>query len=111
MYSPSSEDHSVEVLKSDLPLRQQANSQREAGSKPCALNNSTAAGDVSEVKRVRAASACLAVAPMLPVKTIARGGSVAIRSAEAEGNNKTITIEWLGSDLSACYKTGFRPSP
>jgi hypothetical protein len=35
---------------------QSANFHRDAGSKPCALNNSTAAGDVSAIKRLRAPS-------------------------------------------------------
>jgi|SRR5580700_5551939 hypothetical protein len=35
--------------------------QRDAGSKPCALNNSSTAADVSNVKRVRAVLACLIV--------------------------------------------------
>jgi hypothetical protein len=33
------------------------------------------------------------------------------RKALAEGSNKTIPTEWLGSDLSAYYQAGFRPSP
>jgi len=38
-------------------------------------------------------------------------GGILYRRAIAEGNNKTIPTEWLGSDLSAYYKAGFRPSP
>jgi alanine dehydrogenase len=41
----------------------------------------------------------------------AAAGSILYRKAIAEGNNKTIPTEWLGSDLSAYYKAGFRPSP
>lgn len=41
----------------------------------------------------------------------AAAGGILYRKAIAEGNNKTIPTEWLGSDLSAYYKAGFRPSP
>jgi ornithine cyclodeaminase/alanine dehydrogenase-like protein (mu-crystallin family) len=41
----------------------------------------------------------------------AAAGGILYRKATAEGNNKTIPTEWLGSDLSAYYKAGFRPSP
>jgi alanine dehydrogenase len=41
----------------------------------------------------------------------AAAGGILYRRAIAEGNNKTIPTEWLGSDLSAYYKAGFRPSP
>ncbi len=41
----------------------------------------------------------------------AAAGGVLFRKALAEGNNKVIPTEWLGSDLSAYYKAGFRPSP
>ena len=34
-----------------------------------------------------------------------------IARQSAEGSNKVIPTEWLGSDLSAYYKAGFRPSP
>jgi hypothetical protein len=32
------------------------------------------------------------------------------KKAAGEGSNKTIPTEWLGSDLSAYYQAGFRPS-
>jgi alanine dehydrogenase len=41
----------------------------------------------------------------------AAAGGVLYRKAIQEGNNKTIPTEWLGSDLSAYYQAGFRPSP
>jgi ornithine cyclodeaminase/alanine dehydrogenase-like protein (mu-crystallin family) len=41
----------------------------------------------------------------------AAAGGVLYRRAMAEGSNKTIPTEWLGSDLSSYYKAGFRPSP
>jgi ornithine cyclodeaminase/alanine dehydrogenase-like protein (mu-crystallin family) len=41
----------------------------------------------------------------------AAAGGILYGRAMAEGNNKTIPTEWLGSDLSAYYKAGFRPSP
>jgi alanine dehydrogenase len=41
----------------------------------------------------------------------AAAGGILYGKAIAEGNNKTIPTEWLGSDLSAYYKAGFRPSP
>ena len=41
----------------------------------------------------------------------AAAGGVLYRKALAEGSNKVIPTEWLGSDLSAYYKLGFRPSP
>jgi alanine dehydrogenase len=41
----------------------------------------------------------------------AAAGGILYRKALAEGSNKTIPTEWLGSDLSAYYKAGFRPSP
>ncbi len=41
----------------------------------------------------------------------AAAGGVLCRKAMAEGSNKVIPTEWLGSDLSAYYKAGFRPSP
>lgn len=41
----------------------------------------------------------------------AAAGGVLYRKAMAEGSNKVIPTEWLGSDLSAYYKAGFRPSP
>jgi len=41
----------------------------------------------------------------------AAAGGILYRRAIVEGNNKTIPTEWLGSDLSAYYKAGFRPSP
>jgi alanine dehydrogenase len=41
----------------------------------------------------------------------AAAGGLVYRRAIAEGNNKTIPSEWLGTDLSAFYKAGFRPSP
>jgi alanine dehydrogenase len=41
----------------------------------------------------------------------AAAGGILYRKAMAEGSNKVIPTEWLGSDLSAYYKSGFRPSP
>jgi len=41
----------------------------------------------------------------------AAAGGVVYRKALAEGSNKVIPTEWLGSDLSAYYEAGFRPSP
>jgi alanine dehydrogenase len=41
----------------------------------------------------------------------AAAGGILYRRAMAEGSNKVIPTEWLGSDLSAYYKAGFRPSP
>jgi ornithine cyclodeaminase/alanine dehydrogenase-like protein (mu-crystallin family) len=41
----------------------------------------------------------------------AAAGAILHRKAMAEGSNKVIPTEWLGSDLSAYYKAGFRPSP
>src|SRR5262249_11791941 len=41
----------------------------------------------------------------------AAAGGIIYRKALAEGSNKTIPTEWLGSDLSAYYQAGFRPSP
>jgi len=41
----------------------------------------------------------------------AAAGGILYRKAMAEGSNKVIPTEWLGSDLSAYYKAGFRPSP
>ena len=41
----------------------------------------------------------------------AAAGGILYRKAVAEGGNKVIPSEWLGSDLSAYYGAGFRPSP
>ena len=41
----------------------------------------------------------------------AAAGSIIYRKALAEGSNKTIPTEWLGSNLSSYYQAGFRPSP
>ena len=41
----------------------------------------------------------------------AAAGGIMYRKAIAEGSNKNIPTEWLGSDLSAYYQAGFRPSP
>lgn len=41
----------------------------------------------------------------------AAAGGILYRKAMAEGSNKTIPTEWLGSDLAAYYQAGFRPSP
>jgi ornithine cyclodeaminase/alanine dehydrogenase-like protein (mu-crystallin family) len=41
----------------------------------------------------------------------AAAGGLTYRRAIAEGNNKVIPSDWLGTDLSAFYKAGFRPSP
>ncbi|MFN3891171.1 MAG: ornithine cyclodeaminase family protein [Beijerinckiaceae bacterium] len=41
----------------------------------------------------------------------AAAGGILYRKAIAEGHNKVIPTEWLGSDLSSYYAAGFRPSP
>jgi hypothetical protein len=41
----------------------------------------------------------------------AAAGGILYRKCMAEGSNKVIPTEWLGSDLSAYYRAGFRPSP
>jgi alanine dehydrogenase len=41
----------------------------------------------------------------------AAAGGVVYKKAMAQGSNKLIPTEWLGSDLSAYYQAGFRPSP
>jgi alanine dehydrogenase len=41
----------------------------------------------------------------------AAAGGLVYRKAIQEGSNKTIPTEWLGTDVSAFYKAGFRPSP
>jgi ornithine cyclodeaminase/alanine dehydrogenase-like protein (mu-crystallin family) len=41
----------------------------------------------------------------------AAAGGIIYKKALAEGHNKTIPTEWLGSDLSDYYKAGLRPSP
>jgi hypothetical protein len=41
----------------------------------------------------------------------AAAGGILYRKAMQQANNKTIPSEWLGSDLSAYYDAGFRPSP
>jgi alanine dehydrogenase len=41
----------------------------------------------------------------------AAAGGLVYRRAMADGNNKVIPSDWLGTDLSAFYKAGFRPSP
>jgi ornithine cyclodeaminase/alanine dehydrogenase-like protein (mu-crystallin family) len=41
----------------------------------------------------------------------AAAGGILYRKAIQQANNKTIPSEWLGSDLSAYYDAGFRPSP
>jgi ornithine cyclodeaminase/alanine dehydrogenase-like protein (mu-crystallin family) len=41
----------------------------------------------------------------------AAAGGIVYRKALAEGSNKTIPTEWLGTDLSSYYQAGFRPSP
>lgn len=41
----------------------------------------------------------------------AAAGGILYRKSIAEGSNKVIPTEWLGSDLSALWKAGFRPSP
>jgi ornithine cyclodeaminase/alanine dehydrogenase-like protein (mu-crystallin family) len=46
----------------------------------------------------------------LAIQFAAAGGVVYQRALE-EGSNKTIPTEWLGSDLSSYYSSGFRPSP
>jgi alanine dehydrogenase len=46
----------------------------------------------------------------LAIQFAAAGGTL-YRKAMAEGSNKVIPTEWLGSDLSSYYKAGFRPSP
>jgi len=46
----------------------------------------------------------------LAIQFAAAGGLI-YKKAAAEGNNKSIPTEWLGSDLSEYYKLGLRPSP
>jgi ornithine cyclodeaminase/alanine dehydrogenase-like protein (mu-crystallin family) len=41
----------------------------------------------------------------------AAAGGIIYKKAITRANNKTIPTEWLGSDLSAYYQAGFRPSP
>jgi ornithine cyclodeaminase/alanine dehydrogenase-like protein (mu-crystallin family) len=41
----------------------------------------------------------------------AAAGGLLYKKAMAQGSNKVIPTEWLGSDLSAYYQAGFRPSP
>lgn len=41
----------------------------------------------------------------------AAAGGILYQKAIQQANNKTIPTEWLGSDLSAYYEAGFRPSP
>ena len=41
----------------------------------------------------------------------AAAGGILYKKASQGANNKTIPTEWLGSDLSAYYSAGFRPSP
>jgi alanine dehydrogenase len=41
----------------------------------------------------------------------AAAGGLVYRRAMADGNNKVIPADWLGTDLSAFYKAGYRPSP
>jgi hypothetical protein len=41
----------------------------------------------------------------------AAAGGIIYRRALAEGSNRTIPTEWLGSDLSIYYQSGFRPLP
>jgi alanine dehydrogenase len=41
----------------------------------------------------------------------AAAGGILYRKAIAQGSNKVIPTEWLGSDLSTYYEAGFRPSP
>jgi ornithine cyclodeaminase/alanine dehydrogenase-like protein (mu-crystallin family) len=41
----------------------------------------------------------------------AAAGGIVYQKASKEGSNRTIPTEWLGSDLNAYYKAGFRPSP
>jgi ornithine cyclodeaminase/alanine dehydrogenase-like protein (mu-crystallin family) len=41
----------------------------------------------------------------------AAAGGLLYRKAMAQGVNRSIPSEWLGSDLSALYAAGYRPSP
>src|SRR5262249_29843979 len=41
----------------------------------------------------------------------AAAGGILYKRASQQPNNKSIPTEWLGSDLSAYYQAGFRPSP
>lgn len=41
----------------------------------------------------------------------AAAGGVLYHKAVAEGLNKVVPTEWLGSNLSSYYKAGYRPSP
>jgi hypothetical protein len=46
----------------------------------------------------------------LAIQFAAAGGMI-YRKALAEGSNRSIPTDWLGSDLSVYYQAGFRPSP
>ena len=41
----------------------------------------------------------------------AAAGRVVYDRVMAEGTNRQIPTEWLGTDLGALYEAGFRPSP
>jgi ornithine cyclodeaminase/alanine dehydrogenase-like protein (mu-crystallin family) len=41
----------------------------------------------------------------------AAAGGIIYRKALAEGSNRSIPTDWLGSDLSVYYQAGFRPPP
>jgi alanine dehydrogenase len=41
----------------------------------------------------------------------AAAGGLVYRRAIQDGNNKVIPADWLGTDLSAFYQAGYRPSP
>ena len=81
--------------------------QRDAGSKPCALNNSTAAGDVSAVKRARAPSTCLAWEPMLAVKTCSSAiPAAASRRARQLNADARDMFDHGGGDLDQALADG-----
>ena len=46
-----------------------------------------------------------------PGDPVCRRGRHPLSQGDGRRHNKTIPTEWLGSDLSAYYKAGFRPSP
>jgi ornithine cyclodeaminase/alanine dehydrogenase-like protein (mu-crystallin family) len=46
----------------------------------------------------------------LAIQFAAAGGMI-YHKALAEGSQRTIPTDWLGSDLSVYYQAGFRPSP
>jgi alanine dehydrogenase len=76
------------VLSGKVPVRQPARDAVEPGSGVIYFKNNSG----------------------LAVQFAAAGGLIYAKAIK-EGTNKVIPTEWLGSDLSAYYKAGFRPSP